>query len=271
MNNKEKIMARLQEHYDTLVSRGYDVVGVFLQGSQNYGLSYEGSDIDSKAIVLPTFKDVLLGAKPVSTTLILENEEHIDVKDIRVMFNTIKKQNINFVEILFTEYRVINEEFADLLQVLFDNSEAIARMNMAGAINCMCGMALEKHKALEHVYPSTKSKIDKYGYDPKQLHHIVRMSYFLRDYTLGSPYSECLKPRSDELEHLLSIKTNGVGSVENARLVAEEALGDMKRIKESMSGIKFNHNEEVEALMDEVALKIVSRRLSKCLKEGQYD
>lgn len=32
--DRDKIMARLQEHYDFLVNKGHEVVGVFLQGSQ---------------------------------------------------------------------------------------------------------------------------------------------------------------------------------------------------------------------------------------------
>ena len=56
----DKIMKRLQENYDTVVNQGYEVVGVFLQGSQNYKLEYEGSDIDCKAVVLPKFNDFVL-------------------------------------------------------------------------------------------------------------------------------------------------------------------------------------------------------------------
>jgi predicted nucleotidyltransferase len=60
MNKNEKIMNRLQEHYDEVIKMGYEVVGVFLQGSQNYDLDYENSDIDSKAIILPKFNDFVL-------------------------------------------------------------------------------------------------------------------------------------------------------------------------------------------------------------------
>ncbi len=42
-------------------------------------------------------------------TLVLENNEHIDVKDIRVMFETYKKQNVNFIETLFTEFKIVNQ------------------------------------------------------------------------------------------------------------------------------------------------------------------
>ena len=107
----DKIMKRLQENYNTVVNQGYEIVGVFLQGSQNYELEYEGSDIDCKAVVLPKFNDFVLNNKMISTTHVLENNEHIDLKDIRLMFDCFKKQNINFVEILFTKYKIINYRF----------------------------------------------------------------------------------------------------------------------------------------------------------------
>lgn len=100
---RQKIMARMREHLVPVLEhcRG-GWVGLFLQGSQNYNLDYEGSDIDTKAIMLPSFSDFVLNAKPLSTTHIMENNEHVDFKDIRLMFDCIKKQNVNFVEILFT-------------------------------------------------------------------------------------------------------------------------------------------------------------------------
>ena len=56
------------------------------------------SDIDTKAVVLPSFEDFVYNRQPVSTTIVLDNNEHIDVKDIRVMFETYKNQNVNFIE-----------------------------------------------------------------------------------------------------------------------------------------------------------------------------
>jgi len=89
-----KIQDRLLEHYKIVENKGYEIIGIFLQGSQNYELSYEGSDIDSKCIILPTFEDFCLNKKPVSTTLILDNEEHIDLKDIRLMFDCFKNRTL---------------------------------------------------------------------------------------------------------------------------------------------------------------------------------
>jgi hypothetical protein len=174
--NKQDVKDRVQEHYDILIKKGYEVVGVFLNGSQNYELEYKGSDVDTKAIILPSFDDFLFGRKKVSTTLILDNNEHIDLKDIRMMFENLKKQNINFIEILFTEYKVINPKYEKLFNILFEKNEEIAHYNNYKALNCIMGMSKEKYKALEHPYPATKDKIEKFGWDGKQLHHILRLN-----------------------------------------------------------------------------------------------
>ena len=56
--DRERIMTRMQEHLATVQERfGNAWVGLFLQGSQNYKLDYESSDIATKAIVLPSFSD----------------------------------------------------------------------------------------------------------------------------------------------------------------------------------------------------------------------
>ena len=168
LNREEKIQNRVQEHYDYIKDE-YEVVGVFLQGSQNYGLDvYDEnymSDVDTKAILLPSFEDIVYNREPISTTLILPNNEHIDLKDIRIMLDTFLKQNVNFIEILFTKFKVLNPKYKDLIQPLFDNKESIARYDFNKALNCQMGMSEQKYVALEHPYPTIKDKIDKYGYD----------------------------------------------------------------------------------------------------------
>lgn len=116
-SHDEKTMRRLSEHLDAVKEKHPEWVGIFLQGSQNYKLDYEGSDVDSKLIVLPSFEDFVLNRKPYSYTHIMENDEHVDVKDIRLMFDCFRKQNINFVEILFTKYRILNPKYASLFQL----------------------------------------------------------------------------------------------------------------------------------------------------------
>lgn len=234
MNREKRILKRVKEHYDYLQQKGYEIVFLALQGSQNYGLDvYDEnymSDVDTKAVVLPSFEDFVYNRQPVSTTIVLENNEHIDVKDIRVMFDTYKKQNVNFIETLFTKFKIINSKYMDLVEPLFENREEIAHININQALRCMAGMSMEKLKAMEHPYPTIIDKIKKYGYDGKQLHHIIRMNDFIQAYVNGRTYEECLTTYENK-NLLMDAKLNEF-SLEIARIIAEEYDRDTKRIKD---------------------------------------
>lgn len=245
MNREIKITKRLNEHYDYLQRQNYEIVFLALQGSQNYGLDvYDEdyiSDVDTKAVVLPSFEDFVYNKAPVSKTLILENNEHIDVKDVRVMFETYKKQNINFIETLFSKFLIINPKYAELVKPLFQYREDIAHININQAIRCMAGMSKEKLKALKHPYPTIKDKIDKYGYDPKQLHHILRMNDFIKKYAIKKEtYEECLIP--DNREYLIEIK-KGILTEEEATKLAIETDEDTYEVKNWATG--FDGKQDV--------------------------
>ena len=57
----EWIMARLKEHYDEAcgIVDPARIVGIFVSGSQNYGLDTEDSDIDTKCLVVPSFGELV--------------------------------------------------------------------------------------------------------------------------------------------------------------------------------------------------------------------
>lgn len=247
LTRESKIKRRLAEHLDAVKDKHKEWVGIFLQGSQNYNLDYEGSDIDSKLIVLPSFEDFVLNNKPYSYTHVMENEEHVDVKDIRLMFDCFRKQNINFVEILFTPYRIMNPKYEALFQPVFDVRERIGRYNDFAALNCMVGMALEKQKALCHPYPATMGKIERFGYDPKQLHHILRIEEFMNRWLRDVPYADCLI--SERSDWLRDIKVNGVGSKEAAVMVAEETVNRVKAVKDEYMD---THQATVDRGVDEI-------------------
>jgi predicted nucleotidyltransferase len=251
-----KIFNRLKSDFDYVESLGYKVLGIFLQGSQNYNLDYDGSDIDTKAIVIPSFKDFVLNKKPASTTLILPSNEHIDVKDIRLMHECFRKQNINFIEILFTKYKYLNLEYANLYKPMFDNNEKIAHYNNYAAINCIAGMVYEKHKAMEHPYPTLIEKIEKYGYDSKQLHHILRCEEFLKRYINGVPYAECLIPTKPQ--HLIDIKASYIYTLEEAREIANNCEFIVKDVKQKyMDSHQVIIDDKVDEIMNNVLFDVL--------------
>lgn len=265
------IQKRIESDFEYVKSLGYKVLGVFLQGSQNYDLAYEGSDIDTKCIVLPSFEDFCLNRKPVSTTLILPSNEHIDLKDIRLMFECFKKQNVNFIEVLFTKYRKIDPAYEKHYQPMLDNAEMIAKYNNYAFINCMVGMCMEKFKALEHPYPTLLEKIEKFGYDPKQLHHIIRINEFMRRYIKGETYADCLT--SPHAEYLINVK-RGCHALEEARVIAKEKVDETIAMKDAyMQENQPLVNKEVEDLMNSVLVNVLRRSflLDICRIEPRAD
>lgn len=241
--NYKIISVGLHEHYEDAIKEGYEPLVLALQGSQNYDLAYECSDIDTKCLVMPKFKDIVFNRRPVSFTKVRENEEHIDIKDIRVYFEQFWKQNINFLEILFTPYIIINQNFSQYWKELTTLREDIAHFNMIGAVKTMTGMAMEKFKALEHPYPTIKWKIDKWGYDGKQLHHILRLEEFLRGYIGGKNFAECLVtyPKYGR-EMLMSAKSNKF-SLDKARELAKNSMAEIKLLKDNFVE---NHSSEID-------------------------
>ena len=83
----------------------------------------------------------------------------------------------------------------------------------------MKGMILEKRHALQHEYPSKVDILNQHGYDPKQLHHIVRLYDFMTRYCNGITYQECLTP-SDK-DYILALKTKPL-PLEKALEIADE-------------------------------------------------
>lgn len=251
------IFYQVNEHYNEALTLFPDsrIVGIFLQGSQNYGLDYEGSDIDTKLIIVPTFEDIVFNRKPISTTHIRANEEHIDLKDLRLYFQTFVKQNLNFLEILFTDYAVINTKYEDQWDILLNNKELIAHMNPYRAVKSMKGIAMEKYHAMEHEYPSKVEVLAKWGYDPKQLHHLLRVEEYLGRYIAGEPYADCLHPHCSE--YLIDVK-RGKYDLEVARTVANTAINNIIRISDDFcSKTKDETNPEAQEILNKVQYEIM--------------
>lgn len=242
---KEKTYKSMLQHFGEACDyfKSDQIVGLFLQGSQNYGLDNENSDVDTKLILVPSFMDIALNRKPVSTTHVRANNEHIDWKDIRLYMETFRKQNLNFLEILFTDYAFVNPVYADQWSRLVDAREDIAHMNPWRAVKSMKGVALEKYHAMEHEYPSKVDVLAKFGYDPKQVSHLVRVEEYLERYINGELYKDCLKPINKDF--ILDLKL-GKYNLEEAREIANKSINHVIEIADSFCN---NHVDKEDAIM----------------------
>ena len=264
------IMNRLHEHYEEALEYFSEdqIVGIFLQGSQNYGLDYEGSDIDTKLIVVPSLEDIVLNKKPVSTTHVRANDEHIDFKDVRLYMETFRKQNLNFLEILFTPFQIINPMYADEWNRLIENREAIARMNEFRAVKSMKGIALEKFYAMEHRYPSKADIIDKYGYDGKQVSHLIRVDDYLERYIKGEAYESCLRPTESKREEIMDFKLLDRFSLAEARVRALEVKAHVEKMADEFCEGKEDYEKpEMRELLESVQTNIMKIAIKKELEK----
>jgi hypothetical protein len=267
-HSDEWVREQLEHHVDfarTLYNHD-QIVGLFCQGSTNYGLDIENSDFDSKCIVVPTFKDIALVRKPVTITHVLPNNEHCNGKDVRLYMGEFRKQNLNFVEILFTKYFYVNPLYAEQWARLVEKREAIAHMNPCRAMKAMKGMALDKYHAMEHPYPSKIDLIEKHGHDGKQTHHLIRVDDFMTRFQAGEPYESCMYPSEHLLDEMQAYKRQEI-PLEVARVRAKQVLDHVTKTVEEFCALrKEEEDEESRALLEDVSYNILKIAVEKELK-----
>ena len=137
MERKERIMKRVAAHYNRAIQH-YDaenVLGVFCYGSQNYKCDLETSDVDTKCILLPDLYH--LAIKPYETKHLhvpRDVEDEYEVCECMTLMHMVanwKKQNPNFLEILFTEFSIVNPAYARQWDSFrFEWREKIARYDI---------------------------------------------------------------------------------------------------------------------------------------------
>lgn len=244
----------IENHYRDVLKKVPEdrVLGVFLEGSQNYGMSTENSDIDTKAYLLPGLGDIVFCEDPISTTWIRENEEHISAKDIRLVMNCFRKQNFNFVETLFTPYYILNPKYEEYLKPLFDNKERIARYNEYAATRAMWGLTLNNKKRL-------LSPVKGQEYYYKALYQLKRIEYVIESYIKGLPYALCMYPPKELRDECIAIK-KGCYTKDEAIKLADEIYNHVANMyanfTENLSPIKVD--EEIDRLLDDVLSKLMT-------------
>lgn len=263
MTDRNVIADAIYNCKEMLEDRGLTIVGIFLYGSQNYNLDYEGSDIDLKAIVIPSINDIVFNNKPISTTIDIP-DGLCDIKDIRLMVQSWKKQNVNFMELLFTEYSYVNPLFYEFFRPLLAARETIVRYNEKRAVDCLRGFVYEKYYRLFKDTPSQHDEVTKYGYAAKQLVHMERLASLLKHYMKREPYMECLMVSPEERQKWIDLKTYSPNPLsinevkERSQKVIEIVEDNILNAEKYYGFTPSPQNEEVD--------KILNTFIEKCLK-----
>lgn len=228
---------RVDEHYQ-FVKRNitnHILLFTFLTGSQNYNMEDSQSDVDTKSVLIPNFEALIFDKEKLSKTLIVEPTiEHADVKDLRKFFEILLKQNPAYLETLFSKVAIINKEYQDYYNELVAIREDIAHYNRFRFLKTSGGNIINKYKQLQHPFPAAEEKIHKYGYDPKQLAHMMRMKELMIRYVKEEPFKNILIPSDPQL--LIAVKRGSIP--------LEEALKISKDIMEWLKKFELNNKYE---------------------------
>lgn len=198
MERTAKILVRVKDHLDYAVAQGYkNWVFIALAGSQNYNLDTEESDVDTKLFIYPTIEEMATLTTPVSRTLDLPNGEKCEVKDIRLLPILVRKQNINFLEVLFTNFYIVKPSFLPFIEKLKDRREDIAHYDSHAMFMSMRGQIHTNYrKFIEQSEPK---------YYIKNFILIARVVEFLKSYFVyANSFEASLTPFS--YESLITMK-----------------------------------------------------------------
>ena len=193
---------------------------ITLQGSQNYGTSHEGSDIDTKMVITPTYKSLLLGVK-FNKTLVLENGEHCDVRTGQDMIANICKGNINWIEGLYTAYSDHHEGtwWHDMRNI----RDAIVYTHRLKIMSAVYGMAQQKLASLYKPTGTTQPYFDKHGFDNKNFIHIMRLNDFATEFVKTQDFAQSMW-FAERGKYLMQCVRDGMFHAHEAETIARSAI-----------------------------------------------
>lgn len=266
---EDKISNRIIEHYKEGCDRFSNnrIMVCALHGSQNYHLDFSTSDVDSKIIIVPTFTDIVKNNNPVNKVVTMDNNDQITFKDIRLYIESLRKQNINFVETLFTDWYIANTKYHYQWKRLINKREDIARLNEYQALRTMIGVIRSEYKRMTKIvaeedgvktyYDSDGAikSINELGYNPKAYASVCRVSEFISSYIAGWDYKECLVPSNIDF----------VRRAKQGEFPKEAAIEHAKSIMEIIDMCEANilpkyfnvENKETLAFMEDVVYEIM--------------
>lgn len=229
---EQKWMNEVRAHHGLAADyNAYERAVMFtcLYGSQNYGLDTDNSDVDTKSYVFPSIRDAAFHRPLLSKELIAPDGSHVEMKDYRDMLANIRKQNINFLETLFTPYVIVDENWQKLYNCLHEKREKLARLDVNRGLMGMFGHMCRMEKLFQR------------DHNPKQAATLLRLEDFMYRYTTDEPYEHILF-NPNQKDFLRSMRAGKVPLEVMENLVADAMTTAHAFIEIAP---KFEVNEEI--------------------------
>lgn len=247
------ICKRVGEHYQEAVASSPErgVLGVFLRGSQNYGLDFETSDVDTVCLVLPSRDDLVKGNPPYSHEHHRTNGEHIVFWDVRHFLNLLEKGGFNQLEILYTKYYQLNEEYRSFWEdCVLSNREELKKLNPRRTVNSFLGM-------IQRCVSEIAKKQDNSACYQKEYMRVKFFCNAVEAYLSGTDMSEILLPSNSE--ELKAYRRTSLSYSD----VLKDAANSSIRVKEMVRSYSFpdpvEDSREISAVRDALFEVLVSK------------
>lgn len=214
---------------------GEQILGIFLYGSQNYGIATEESDVDVKAIYVPTLREVAAN-KPLVSEELKIGDEHIEVKDVRLMSQMWKKGSINFLEILFTDYSVVNPIYREDWEKVLKIRNLITERT--------------KDKTLAAACYEGYNKINSKKVTKKDVANSHRLLEFCWNYSQFNSFGGALPVPAEAVNHLIALKKHGKEEADKAQIKYLKELYSELMPEIDFSAGKKKVNEVLDIQLD---------------------
>ena len=218
-------------------------------GSWNYGLQTKTSDIDFKAVYIPTLDELLHPSEHVISSIIhVGNVGDCEVISIQAFVQRIKELDISKIETLFATNIWINDKHQELFSSIKEYTLDYIISNKVRYIDAVINVCSNIYRTF------VTSKVFKYN--GKKAYNIPRLKYLLNGVVFSNEYSLIV---DDEVTHdrIMAYK---VGNVEK-----EDAEIECRVIMERMESMKETLTDENELMFQERC-----KRFDELVTNGVY-
>lgn len=217
-------------------------IGIFGAGMVNYGFAKAIADIDAIAVYIPTYEEICTKVSCINKVIKTNMGNLIKIIDIRYFYEIAINQSAEVLEVLFTDYYIVDDKYKEPFKILRDNREKILRYNEGQRINYAVNTALANyHKWL----------VDK---DNKKAFEIARLYYATHSYIKGNKCEDCIKNTNEDIYNILDNILDGFYDEEEIKNIYDKLIIYSKEAFENIN----KTDEEAEKIFRKCIFDMVN-------------
>ena len=216
-----QINITLKQDYIEFSNYGYEIFGVFLYGSQNYGLDRQSSDIDVKIIYLDKPENdnffISFRSEPYGQITLISMDEFLE---------GLEEGNHMSIEPLFSTYYFVNPHYRTLWYNIISLREKYISQRIEQIISVEIKYLFAQTRQMELANPSQLQE------ENKRLSYLYRIKYLIEQLASGQTYAKSIIPSKELKEYILWLKNNSPLTLEECKNQAHNICYSIKNLNE---------------------------------------